>query len=167
MEDITSPHLELSETMWYSSSKTGAPTEEHSRENDRRMTAVDDNGLATGDDDSGFLSAGNMQLCSDRGLQLPRTGSLQEEGQRKAAPMMPSSMAAKGSVRTTDSGVVDVELCNDLDRLTLSEGSIQPEPTTLELLHVANGQQHQRDDDQGLMSKDLWQFYSKDGDGDT
>lgn len=167
MEDISSPHLELLETMWCSLSKTEAPTEEHSRENDRRMTAADDGGLATGDDDSGFLSVGNMQLCSDRGLQ-PKKGGLQDEGQRKVAPM-PSSMAAKGSVRTADSGVVDVELCDDLDRLTLSGGSIQPEPTTLELLHVdvASGQQHQQDDDQCLMSKDLWQFYSRDGDGDT
>lgn len=159
--------------MWYSSSKTGAPAEEHSREDDRKMTAADDNGLATGDDDSGFLSVGNVQLCSDTGLQIPGMGSLQDEGQRGVAPMVPeaaiaSSMttAAKGSVRTVDSGVVDVELCVDLNRLTLSGRSIQPEPMTLLHVDVASGQQHQ--DDRLMSNKDLWQgFYSRDGDGDT
>lgn len=175
MENVSSPHLELSKTMWYSSSKTGAPVEEHSREDDRKMTATDDSGLATGDDDSGFLSVGNMQLCSDTGLQLPRMGSLQDEGQRGVALMVPeaaiassTTTAAKESVRTADSGVVDVELCEDLNRLTLSGRSIQPEPMTLLHVDAASGLQHQ-DGDRCLMSnKDLWQgFYSRDGDGDT
>ncbi|XP_070152183.1 NF-kappa-B inhibitor cactus-like [Polyergus mexicanus] len=172
--------------MWYSPSKT-VRIEEHSRENDRRQR--DDSGLATADDDSGFLSVGNAKFCSgeicDAGLQ-PRqtpTEALQDERQQpqRVAPMMPemaiassssTTTTAKRSIRTADSGVVDVELSDDLDRLTLSRGPIQPEPKILELSHVdaagPRGQQHQQGDDQcSTINKDLWQFYSKDGDGDT
>lgn len=163
--------------------------EEHSREDDRRQR--DDSGMtaATADDDSGFLSVGNVQFCSgeirDAGLQPGRTPTkgLQDEGQQqqRVAPMMPEAAIAcssptttivKESIRTADSGVVDVELSDDLDRLTLSGRSIQPEPKNFELSHVdaasARGQQQQLGDDQcSIINKDLWQFYSKDGDGDT
>lgn len=165
--------------MWYSPSKIAQMEE---REDDDRKQQ-DDSGLATtNNDDSGFLSVGNMQFSGeirDMGSQSRQTRDPQDGGQQRVAPMMPeattSLMATKESIRTSDSGVVDVELSDDLDRLTLSGRLIQSEPKSLELSHVdagvADGEQHRGDvddDDQCLMlNKDLWQFYSKDDDGDT
>ncbi|XP_050460079.1 NF-kappa-B inhibitor cactus-like [Cataglyphis hispanica] len=172
--------------MWYSPSKTAASMEEHSREDNRRQR--DDSGLATADDDSGFLSVGNVQFCSDeicdaglRSRQTPSEGLQDEERQQqqRVASIIPEAAIAssspttivKESIRITDSGVVDVELSDDLDRLTLSRGSIQLEPKILELSHVdatsAHGQQQLGDDQCSIINKDLWQFYSKDADGDT
>ncbi|XP_029175863.1 NF-kappa-B inhibitor cactus-like [Nylanderia fulva] len=159
--------------MWYSPSKIARIEE---REDDGRKQR-DDSGLATtSNDDSGFLSVGNVQFSGE--IPGQTRGCLQQE----VAPMMPeaattssSSMATKESIRTSDSGVVDVELSDDLDRLTLSGRLIQSESKTLELSHVdarvIDGEQRRQgdvDDDQCLtINKDLWQFYSKDGDGDT
>lgn len=169
--------------MWYSPSKIARMEE---REDDDRKQR-DDSGLATtSNDDSGFLSVGSMQFSGeirDAGSQSRQTKGFQE--QQRVVSIMPeaatttssSSMATKESIRTSDSDVVDVELSDDLDRLTLSGRLvIQPEPKSLELSHVdagvADGEQRRRGDvddyDQcSMINKDLWQFYFKDGDGDT
>lgn len=164
--------------MWYSPSKIPG-MQEHSRENDRKQRD-DSAGLATGDEDSGFLSAGNMQFY-DEICEFPvelQKGP-QDEGKQRivAMPMVseaatasssPIKSAAKGSIKT-DSGVVDVELSDDLHRLTLSSGLIQPEPETRELLHVlsAHRQEQQHDEQCLAIDKEFKEFYSKDGDGDT
>lgn len=182
--------------MWYS---PGEGDRGKGRRDDKDESAMDNA-------DSGFLSAGSMQISGeirDSGVQQPRQeGDRREEaapassGAMTSAAPSPSATAAEKPARPVDSGVVDVELSEGLNLLTLrlqpglnrldGDGDLaRVEPTTaiLELTPVRAGprssqrdddflleQQYQRDQDAGKRARineiALQQLY-QDIDGDT
>lgn len=194
--------------MWCYSSES-AQMEERARK-DGEKERRDDVDFATMDNvDSGFLSAGNMQVSGeirDPGTPQPR----QEEDRRQAnenrraapasgattlaSPSSSTTAVAEEPVRVIDSGVVDVDLSEGLNQLTLKKQSglsplavdsgdlVWSEPTTiLELMPVRAGPkpkrlQHRSDlpleqDDvkkRATMNENTWQlYYAQDDDGDT
>lgn len=166
----------------------------------------DEDEFAASNVDSGFLSAGNMQISGEvRDTGTPRQGDdrrMENEGRQAAAPApeattLTSSSAtvaaaiAEEPMRVIDSGVVDVDLSEGLNQLTLKKqpglgdsGDLaRPEPTATLLLtpvkteprschrnHDLLPEQHRRDDAKScaIMNENTWQlYYAQDDDGDT
>lgn len=181
--------------MWCSPGKSAQ--EERAR-GDGGKGRRDDDELATTDNvDSGFLSAGNMQVSGeirDPGALQPR----REEDRAAPAPgattPASSSAVADEPARVIDSGVVDVDLSEGLNQLTLKRqpgpsppavdsGDLAwPEPTTiLELTPVRAGPKSKKSQHRGdlpleqdavkkcaTMNESTWQlYYAQDDDGDT
>jgi len=164
----------------------------------------DDDESAMDNVDSGFLSAGNMQVSGeirDSGMSQPRQKDDQRVNEnRQVAPASgattsPSTSVttvaavAKEPARVVDSGVVDVDLSEGLNQLTLkkqpdlnplavdSEDTVWPEPTTtiLELTPVKTGSkpshvrlQYRNDllleeqdsaKKRAIMNENTWQLY--------
>lgn len=155
--------------------------------------------------DSGFLSAGNMQVSGevrDAGTpQPPRRDDRRTGEDRRAAPAseeattLASSAATVAAIaevpmRVIDSGVVDVDLSEGLNQLTLkkqqnplavdSGGLARPDPTAMLELSPVKAESksshrndpllEQQDDAKncGMMNEDTWQlYYAQDDDGDT
>jgi len=150
------------------------------------------------DNDSGFLSAGNMQVSGEiRDSGTPREDRRTNE-KRRAAPAsgattLASSVAVE-SLRVIDSGVVDVDLSEGLNQLTLKRQPdlnslavdlVQPEPINpiLELTPVRMGPKSTHTGPQQndllleqqdgakkcAMNDNTWQqlYYVQDDDGDT
>lgn len=151
--------------MWYSPSESAqadGPGEKGRRDDDSSEFAT------SGNVDSGFLSAGNMQVSDeirDSGVQpqpqqeddqrmmnearraAPATGATTSASSSSSATV--TAAAAEASARVVDSGVVDVDLSEGLNQLTLRQQQLsssglnalavdsggdltfRPEPTTI------------------------------------
>lgn len=151
--------------MWYSPSESAqadGPGEKGRRDDDSSEFAT------SGNIDSGFLSAGNMQVSDeirDSGVQpqpqqeddqrmmnearraAPATGATTSASSSSSATV--TAAAAEASARVVDSGVVDVDLSEGLNQLTLRQQQLsssglnalavdsggdltfRPEPTTI------------------------------------
>ncbi|XP_018055748.1 PREDICTED: NF-kappa-B inhibitor cactus-like isoform X2 [Atta colombica] len=191
--------------MWCSSSESAQ--EERARGADEKRLRNDGNNDDNDDEfvkdnvDSGFLSASNMQI-SDEIRESCVLQSRQEDnwrineqvasGATTSVSLLSSTMAA-----VVDSGVVDVDLSESLNQLTLQkqpvqlpglnplaiDSGIQPEPTTIfELIPVKSNQrlrqhqddllfkEHQQEDVKkyAIINENTWQlYYMQDDDGDT
>lgn len=204
-EETLSGRLPPRPKMWCSPSES-VQMEERARKDGEKGRRDDDEFVTTDNVDSGFLSAGNMQVSGeirDLGTPQPRQEEDRQVNEnRRAAPeatilASPSSSTiavAEEPVRVIDSGIVDVDLSEGLNQLTLkkqsdlsplavdSEDLVWPEPTTiLELTPVRAGPmpkrlQHRSDlplEQDGVkkratMNESTWQlYYAQDDDGDT
>ncbi|XP_012057306.1 PREDICTED: LOW QUALITY PROTEIN: NF-kappa-B inhibitor cactus-like [Atta cephalotes] len=192
--------------MWCSSSES--TQEERARGADEKRSRNDGNNDDNDDEfvkdnvDSGFLSASNMQI-SDEIRESCVLQSRQEDNWRineqvaSGATTSVSLLSSTMMAAVVDSGVVDVDLSESLNQLTLQkqpvqlpglnplaiDSGIQPEPTTIfELIPVKSNQrlrQHQDDllfkehQQEGvkkcaIINENTWQlYYTQDDDGDT
>lgn len=181
--------------MWYSPCES-ARTAERARGTGEKGRRDDDDELAAGNVDSGFLSAGNMQVSGEvRDAGTPRGDDDRTGGNRRAAPapeattLTSSPVAREDPTRVTDSGVVDVDLSEGLNQLTLrwqpgapspnplagGDHPARPEPGTATLLLTSVKaepkpghrdddsplEHHRRDDAKGcaIMNENTWRLY--------
>ncbi|XP_025075909.1 LOW QUALITY PROTEIN: NF-kappa-B inhibitor cactus-like [Pogonomyrmex barbatus] len=122
--------------MWYSPSAS-AQMEERVRGDDKKR---DDDDFATDNADSGFLSAGNMQISGEiRDSQtkenrrtafasratISTTTSSSSSSSSSPSPTT-TTVVADETMRVTDSGIVDVDLSEGLNHLSLRQSSLNP-----------------------------------------
>ncbi|XP_071572240.1 NF-kappa-B inhibitor cactus [Temnothorax nylanderi] len=190
--------------MWYS------PSESVQMEDDGKGRRNDDE-FPTDNVDSGFLSAGNMQISGEireSGTPQPQPRTNENRQAEPAASGATTSASSSSSsspsatvagagepTRIVESSIVDVDLSEGLNQLTLKQQQQQPgvnslavdsgdlarpEPTTIfELTPVRTGPQHQGDllleqhqrenVKKRAMNENAWQqlYYGQDEDGDT
>ncbi|XP_018363677.1 PREDICTED: NF-kappa-B inhibitor cactus-like isoform X2 [Trachymyrmex cornetzi] len=195
--------------MWCSSSESAQ--KERARGVDEKRLRDDGNNDDDDDNDdefvkdnidSGFLSAGNMQVSDEireSCVLQPRQEDNWRMNERVASTSgattsvspLSSAMAA-----VVDSGVVDVDLSEGLNQLTLQKqpslnplaiDGVEPEPTTIfELMPIKTGsksnerlrqhrddlllKEHQQEGAKkcAIINENIWQlYYTQDDDGDT
>lgn len=174
--------------MWHPSSKTTYEVKD-----DKKLLDEDD---SAGNVDSGFLSAGNIQYSGE----ICDSGLMRDKEEPRSAPIAPdgtsssSAAIADDLMKTTDSGIVDVDVSDSLSQLKLeqitlnslnSDNQIHTEPTVRDecsphaathevldhvklLLHDVKQQQQDFDKKCATLKQELTRLYGmQDEDGNT